>query len=108
MRAAQRAEVLQEYDRAIVEYTKVLRDDPDNRDARLSLDRMKLRSSLEHFTRARRLYAAGRLDEALVEAQIANDLNPGSGDTEELLATVRTQLRTRSPLRAKARPSSNR
>ncbi len=34
MRAGQQAESLQDYDRAIVEYTKVLRDDPDNRDAR--------------------------------------------------------------------------
>ncbi|HVL58385.1 MAG TPA: secretin N-terminal domain-containing protein, partial [Burkholderiaceae bacterium] len=95
MRAGQRAEVLQEYDRAIVEYTKVLREDPDNRAARQALDRMKLRSSLDHFTRGRRLHAAGRLDEALVELQIANELNPSSGDIEELLTTVRTQLRNK-------------
>jgi general secretion pathway protein D len=95
MRAAQRAEVLQEYDRAIVEYSKVLSANPDNLEARQALERMKLRSSLDHFSRARRLYAAGRLDEALVDAQIANDLNPTSGDIEELLTTVRTQLRNK-------------
>ena len=95
MRAGQSAEVLQDYDRAIVEYTKVLREDPDNRAARHALDRMKLRSSLDHFTRGRRLNAAGRLDEALVELQIADELNPGSGDVEELLASVRTQLRNK-------------
>ena len=95
MRDGQRAEALQDYDRAIVEYTKVLREDPDNRAARQGLERMKLRSSLEHFTRGRRLNAAGRLDEALVELQIADELNPGSADVEELLASVRTQLRNK-------------
>jgi general secretion pathway protein D len=95
MREGQRAEVVQDYDRAIVEYTKALREDPDNRAARQALERTKLRSSLEHFSRGRRLNAAGRLDEALVELQIANELNPGSGDIEELLTSVRTQLRTK-------------
>ena len=95
MREGQRAEVLQDYDRAIVEYTRALREDPDNRDARHALDRMKLRSSLDHFTRGRRLNAAGRLDEALVELQIADELNHGSGDIEELLASVRAQLRNK-------------
>lgn len=95
MRDGQRAEVLQDYDRAIVEYTKVLREDPDNRAARQGLERMKLRSSLDHFTRGRRLNAAGRLDEALVELQIADELNPGSPDVEELLASVRSQLRNK-------------
>ena len=89
------AETLQEFDRAIVEYTKAIRSDPDNRVARQGLERVKLRSSLDHFTRARRLNAAGRLDEALVEVQIANELNPGSGDIEDLLTTVRAQLRTK-------------
>ncbi len=94
MRAGQSAEQLQDYDRAIVEYTKALRENPDNQSARLALDRMRLRSSLEHLTRGRRLHAAGRLDESLVELQIAAELNPTSADIQDLLATVRTQLRT--------------
>src|SRR5687767_3351286 len=95
MRAGQRAEQLQEYDRAIVEYTKVLRASPDNREVRAALERAKLRSSLDHFNRGRRLLNAGRLDESLVELQLASELNPGSSDIEATLNGVRSQLRNK-------------
>jgi tetratricopeptide (TPR) repeat protein len=95
MRAGRTAEQLQDYDRAIVEYTKVLRNDPNNRTARQALDLARLRSSLEHFSRGRRFESAGRLDEALVELQVAAELNPSNGEIDELLRTVRAQLRTR-------------
>jgi general secretion pathway protein D len=95
MRAGHQAEMLQDYDRAILEYTKAIREDPDNRAARQNLDRMKLRSSQEHFLRGRRLAASGRLDDALVEMQIAYELNPTSADIEEQLASVQTQLRNK-------------
>ena len=95
LRQGRQAEFLQEYDRAIVEYTKVLREDPDNRDARQGLDRVKVRSAIEHFTRGRRLAQSGRLEDALVELQIAAELNPASGDVEDLLGTVRSQLRNK-------------
>lgn len=95
MRAGQQAEGQRDYDRAIVEYTRVLRADPDNRMARQALETAKLRSSLEHYARGRRFAADGRLDEALVELQIASELNPGSGDIDEALQSVRAQLRTK-------------
>jgi general secretion pathway protein D len=93
MRAGRRAEQLQEYDRAIIEYSKVLRDDPDNQNARRALERMRLRASLEHLTRGRRLAAGGRLEEAVAELQIAAELNPTSADIGEALTAARTQLR---------------
>lgn len=95
LRAGRDAEFLQDFDRAIVEYTKVLREDPDNRDARQGLERMKLRSSLEHFTRGRRFAQGGRFEEAVVELQIAAELNPGSADIQDLLTSVRAQLRNK-------------
>jgi len=91
IKAGQNAEQLQEYDRAIVEYTKVLRSHPDNLTARRSLERAKLRSSLDHLTRGRRLVNGGRLDEGVVELQLASELNPASEDIEEALRSVRTQ-----------------
>jgi general secretion pathway protein D len=99
MRAGETADSLQDYDRAIVEYTKVLRDDPDNRAARQALDLARLRSSIEHFGRGRRHEAAGRLDEALVELQLATELNPANGEIDDLLRSVRTQLRTNAAAR---------
>src|SRR5688572_541212 len=95
LRDGRQAEFLQEYDRAIVEYTKVLRENPDNKDARQGLERMKVRSALEHFARGRRLAQTGRLEEALVELQIAAELNPVNGEVQDLLSTIRTQLRTK-------------
>jgi general secretion pathway protein D len=95
MRAGQEADIAKDYDRAIVEYTKALRADPDNRAARQSLEVAKLRAALDHFSRGRRLQAAGRLDEALVELQIAAELNPGSAEIDETLRNVRTQLRNK-------------
>ena len=95
MRDGVRAEQSQDYDLAIVEYTKALQANPDNRDARFALDRAKLRASMDHFARGRRLYATGRLEEALVELQLAAELNPGNSAVEELLVSVRTQLRTK-------------
>jgi general secretion pathway protein D len=95
MRAGQSAEQLQDYDRAIVEYTKALQANPDNREARRALDRAKLRAAQDHFNRGRRFHAGGRLDEALVELQLAAELNPGDANVETLLAEVRTQLRTK-------------
>ena len=95
LRTGQTAEKNQDYDRAVIEYTKVLKEDPDNRDARLALDRAKLRAALDHYNRGLRFRNGGRLDEALVELQIASELNPASGDIDKALTDVRSQLRTK-------------
>ncbi len=95
LRAGHQAEFLRDYDQAIVEYTKVLREDPSNRDARQGLDRTKVRSALEHFARGRQLAQTGRFEEALMELQIAAELNPVAGEIQDLLTAVRTQLRNK-------------
>ncbi len=85
LRDGTRAEQAQDYDRAVVEYTKALQENPDDRDARQGLERAKLRASQDHFTRGRRLHATGRLDEALVELQLAAELNPANPQVDDLL-----------------------
>ncbi len=95
MRDARQAEQQQNHDRAVVEYTAALRLNPDDKEARAGLARAKLRASLEHFTRGRRLAAKGQLDQALVEYQIAFELNPSSGDIERELDRTRHQLRAK-------------
>jgi tetratricopeptide (TPR) repeat protein len=71
LRSGRSAEQRQEYDLAVVEYTKALQRNPNDRSARQALDRVKLRSAQEHYSRARRLYTVSKLDEALVEFQLA-------------------------------------
>ena len=43
-RAGQRAETAQDYDRAVVDYTKAVRENPGDRTAQLALDRARVRA----------------------------------------------------------------
>jgi len=95
MKAGQQADMLKDYDRAVVEYTKAVREHPDDRAAKQSLDVAKIRAALDHYARARRYENSGRLDEALVELQVAYELNPGNADVDDALRNVRTQLRNK-------------
>ena len=98
-KVAQNAEVSQNYDIAVAEYTKLLRENPDSREAKQGLERAKLRASQDHFTTARRLSATGKLEEALVEYQIASELNPGNADIDRERQETRSQLRTKIAVR---------
>ena len=99
LRVARSAESAQNYDVAVAEYTKLLRDNPDNREARQGLERAKLRASQDHFTKARRLTATGSLEEALAEYQLAAELNPANADIERELQETRSQLRAKVAIR---------
>ena len=63
--------------------------------AQLALERARLRASQEHYFRGRRLQAAERYEEALVEFQVASELNPTAADVEAALRDTRQKLRTR-------------
>ncbi len=95
LRAGRQAEHLQDYDRAIVEYTKAVRTHPGDKDARAGLERVRLLASQEHFARGKRLAAAGKTDQALLELQIASELNPTDSSVDEALKSVRNQMRAR-------------
>ena len=82
LRQAHDAEALHDYDVAVANYTKAAREHPGDRDIQLSLMRAKLRAAEAHLVRGRRLFAAGKYDEAVLDLQIAADLNPTSGDAE--------------------------
>jgi general secretion pathway protein D len=87
------AELRQDYDIAVVEYTKAVRLRSNDSDARLALERAKLRAAQDHFMRGRRLAATGKLDRALVEFELASELNPSGGDIDDELRTTRNKLR---------------
>mgnify|MGYP003577320646 CR=1 FL=1 len=95
IRNGQRAEQLQDYDLAVVEYTKALQKDPDNRELRQVLERAKLRGAQAHYTRGRRLANVAKVDEALIEFQLAADLNPGSSEIADALRDTPVQLRNK-------------
>jgi len=95
LRSGRDAERLQDYDRAVVEYAKSVRLNPTDLDARLALDRAKLRASQNHFQKGRRLAAAMKLDQALIEYETAAELNPSNADIDEELRSTRNKLRAK-------------
>ncbi|HEX5473285.1 MAG TPA: secretin N-terminal domain-containing protein [Vicinamibacterales bacterium] len=95
LRAGRRAEDVQDYDRAVADYTAVVRKHPDNVEARSALGRARLRAAQDHAFRGRRFVAADRFEEALVEYQLASELNPGDGQVDAALQDVRQRLRTK-------------
>ena len=95
MRLAQQAEELRDYDVAVANYTKTVRADPGNRDAQVGLERAKLRGSEAHFLRGQRLAAVGKFEDAVVELQLASELNPGNSEVDRILRSARTSMRNK-------------
>lgn len=95
LRSGERAEQAQDYDRAVVEYTKALRENPNRAATRAALERVRMRASQEHYFRGRRLAASEHHEEALVEFQLAAELNPSDGDVAAALREARHRLRTK-------------
>lgn len=93
MHQARAADQLQEHDLAVARYARIVRENPDNIEARQGLERARLRAADAHFLAGRRLAGQGRYDDALVELQLATELNPGNADAERLLQDVRVALR---------------
>lgn len=98
LRAGRQAERLGDHDTAVVEYTKALRQRPDDVGLRLSLERAKLRASESHFVAGRRLASTGKLEEALIEYQVAAELNPVNGELQDELRATRAKLRAKLPV----------
>jgi general secretion pathway protein D len=88
-------ELRKEYDAAVAQYTQAVRLKPDDTEARLALDRAKLRASLDHFQRGRRHDAVGRYEQALVEYEAAAELNPSSGEIDTAVRETRNKLRSK-------------
>jgi len=95
IRAGERAERAHDYDLAVVEYAKAVRARPDDRGTRLALDRARVRASQEHYFRGQRLSASERHEDALVEFQLAAELNPTAADVDAALRDTRQRVRTK-------------
>ncbi|HEX4347600.1 MAG TPA: hypothetical protein VHZ73_08510, partial [Vicinamibacterales bacterium] len=94
-RLARDAETRQDYDLAVVQYTRALHQHPDDVNARAGLERAKLRASQDHLAKGRRLTATGKLDQALVEYEVATELNPANPDIDNALRQTRADLRNK-------------
>ena len=95
LQRARNADQLREVDIAVAEYTKAVREEPNNAEAIQGLQRAKLRASEEHLLRGRRLYGQGHYDDALIELQLAVELNPTNADADRDLRAASTAVRTK-------------
>jgi len=76
-RVGQREAQRENYDRAILKFSKAVALDPGNARYSVALARAKVNSSHQHFQRGKRLLAAEQLEEAIAEFQQVVLLDPG-------------------------------
>jgi len=93
LRQARQADEARDFDLAVARYAAIVRDDPDNVAAQQGLARAKLRASEEHYARGRRFMAQGRSEDAVVEYQLAVELNPTDAEAETGLRDARQAVR---------------
>ncbi|HEX6068266.1 MAG TPA: secretin N-terminal domain-containing protein, partial [Longimicrobiaceae bacterium] len=96
-RAGEKAERRQDYDQAVLEYSRAAKNDPDNIHYRKSLERARLRASDAHARNGRRLLARGLHKEALDEFKLALDLNPTSATLGQDIETAERHQRGVAP-----------
>ena len=98
---ARAAELAENFDEAVIEYTQALDERPDDRDLQRDLERAKLRAAQYHQTEGLRLAGLGNHEDALVEYQIAAELDPANQTVQEALReTGALVLTRRAALRA--------
>ena len=97
---ARTAEFSENYDRAVIEYTRALQERPGDRGLLQDLERARLAAALQHYAQGRRQASLGNDDEALFEYQVAAELNPGSAEIQEALRETRQRVQTRLVTRA--------
>jgi general secretion pathway protein D len=83
------------YDRAVLEYSKALAMEPGNTHYSVALERAKLRGSARHFMKAQRYHAAGQFDLAIAEYQQTLLLNPGNEFANNEMGKAMRELRIR-------------
>jgi general secretion pathway protein D len=91
-RAGEKAERVQDYDRAVLEYSRAAQQDPDNPSYTRALARARLRASIDHANLGRRLAARGLYKEALDEYRLAFDLNPSSEELRREIQTLQSEI----------------
>ena len=92
---ARTAELAENFDEAVIEYTRALEDRPDDRMLRRDLERARLRSAQAHQAEGLRLAGLGNHEDALLEYQIAAELDPSSEAVRDLLRETAQLVRTR-------------
>ncbi len=92
---ARTAELAENFDEAVIEYTRALEERPDDRNLRRDLERARLRAAQYHQAEGLRLSGLGNYEDALVEYRIAAELDPAGVDVQEALRETAERVRVR-------------
>ncbi len=96
-RAGEKAERRQDYDAAVLAYSKAVKEDPDNAQYLRGLGRARLRASAAHTAAARRYAARRQYKEALEEFRLALDLDPAANLAAEIQEADEARQRGTTP-----------
>jgi general secretion pathway protein D len=83
-RAGELAERRQDWDRAVLEYSRAVKSNPDDVQSQRALVRARLRAAEQHTNEGRRLVGRGLIKEALDAFQLAMSLNPNAALAKEI------------------------
>ena len=81
------------WDLAVARFTKALRDDPDNIGYKIALERAKVQASRAHYADAKKYLAAGELERAADELDIASKYDPSNKSILDDLFLVKDRMR---------------
>ena len=81
------------YDRAVIDYSKALAMEPGNTRYSVGFERAKLRGSAKHFLKAQRYHQAGQFALAIAEYQQTLLLNPGNEYAQNEMRKAMRELR---------------
>ena len=89
-RQGEEAESQENYDRAVAKYMEALSKEPDSVRYKIYLERARLRASQYHFEKGKKLHAAGKYQAAILEYQMAVQMDPSNEFAQnELLKATR-------------------
>ena len=92
---ARTAELAENFDEAVIEYTRALEERPRDRNLQRDLERAKLRAAQYHQAEGLRLSGLGNYEDALAEYGIAAELDPAGAGIQEALRETAERVRTR-------------
>jgi general secretion pathway protein D len=86
--AGRKAEMLQDYDTALVDYERALRANPSNVEYKLRADKMHFQDGQFHLEQGVKLLNQGNLDLALVQFQRAQAIDPSNPGVDQQIKKV--------------------
>lgn len=92
-RQAQQAELVEDWDQAVLNYMEAVRQNPQDISYRAALLRAKIQASQQHVHKGQQFYEAGVLDRALMEFRQAVELDPSNQYAAAELRKIVDQMR---------------